>query len=70
LNNYNSSRHGLQICGSLSLRAYMELRAHKYLREEKNNMKQMIKYKLKHLWNEHKVFVIIVSVALLVAIIV
>ena len=33
-------------------------------------MKQMIKYKLKHLWNDHKVFVIIVSVALLVAIIV
>jgi len=33
-------------------------------------MKQMIKYKLKHLWNDHKVFVIIVSVALLVAIVV
>jgi hypothetical protein len=33
-------------------------------------MKQMIKYNLKHLWNEHKVFVIIVSVALLVAIVV
>jgi cell division protein FtsL len=49
----------------------MELKAHKYLREEKNNnMKQMIKYNLKHLWNEHKVFVIIISVALLVAIIV
>jgi hypothetical protein len=48
----------------------MELRERKYLKEERNNMKQMIKYNLKHLWNEHKVFVIIVSVALLVAIIV
>ena len=49
----------------------MELKEHKYLREEKNNnMKQMIKYKLKQLWNEHKLFVVIVSVALLVAIIV
>ncbi len=33
-------------------------------------MKQMIKYNLKHLCNEHKVLVIIVSVALLVAIVV
>jgi len=49
----------------------MELRERKYLKEERNNnMKQMIKYNLKHLWNEHKVFVIIISVALLVAIIV
>ena len=48
----------------------MELRAHKYLREEKNNnMKQMIKYNLKHLWSDHKLFVSVVGVVLLIAII-
>ena len=48
----------------------MELRAHKYLREERNNMKQMIKYNLKHLWADHKVFLSVVGVILLIAIII
>ena len=34
----------------------MESKEHKYLKEEKNNMKQMIKYNLKHLWSDHKCF--------------
>jgi hypothetical protein len=32
-------------------------------------MKQMIKYNLKHLWSEHKLFVSVVAVLLLIAII-
>lgn len=47
----------------------MELRAHKYLREEKNNMKQMLKYNLKHLWTDHKVFVGVVGLVLVIAIV-
>ena len=48
----------------------MELREHKYLREEKNNMKQILKYNLKHLWNDHKIFLGVVGVILVIAIIV
>ena len=69
LNNSNSSRHGLQIWGSLSLRAYIELRAHKYLKGEKNNMKQMLKYNLKHLWQDHKIFLGVVGLVLVIAIV-
>ena len=48
----------------------MELRAHRYLREEKNNnMKQMLKYNLKHLWQDHKIFLGVVGVVLVIAIV-
>ena len=47
----------------------MELKEHKYLEEEKNNMKQMLKYNLKHLWTDHKLFISITGVVLFIAII-
>lgn len=47
----------------------MESKEHKYLKEEKNNMKQMIKYNLKHLWSDHKLFLNIIGVILIIAIV-
>jgi hypothetical protein len=47
----------------------MELRAHKYLKGEKNNMKQMLKYNLKHLWQDHKIFLGVVGLVLVIAIV-
>ncbi len=32
-------------------------------------MKQMLKYNLKHLWNDHKIFLSVVGVVLVIAIV-
>ena len=36
---------------------------------KKNNMKQMLKYNLKHLWQDHKIFLGVVGLVLVIAIV-
>ena len=48
----------------------MELRGTQIFKGGKNNnMKQMLKYNLKHLWQDHKIFLGVVGLVLVIAIV-